>query len=107
MNKTILVKNRGEFEALENGENGVTQEFLDHCKMTLDEYAEDNATNTACFNTQYCKHLHNCIECYRTRFSSGCEQCMQCSYCENIKTAYECSHRVNEEGVVLNNVMSK
>ena len=80
-----------EFDFYKNnkkGNNGCTQEFLDHYyDGDIDAWIEDNKKNKNCFN---CKKCVNCKNCFNMHRCGYCEDCELCVWCHHLTSCIFC-----------------
>jgi hypothetical protein len=68
-------------------ENGVSADFA----KSNPDYAQQNATNKACWNCSYCSGCIDCIGCSDCSYCSGCSDCSGCSCCIGCSDCSDCS----------------
>ena len=70
--------------------NGVTQEFLDHFKITLNGLNVINCEG--CWNCEDCEDCKECINCFDCAYCIDCKRCMYCINCEECIECHDCKN---------------
>ena len=91
--KELIKETTKRIPFLESRLIGVTQEFLDKHKMSLQEYAINDKTIEHCFNCfncWNCRRCFNCIECENCEECVCSKDCTKCAFCEFCNNCIDC-----------------